>query len=209
MSSGTPEGPSTNPDDWKSPYSTGPGQTPGYGQQPEYGQQPGQGHQQPGYGQQPQGYGQDQGYGQSYGQDQSYGQGQGYGQQAQGYGGQGYGQGYGDQGQGYGPGYGEQPYGQPGYGYGTPPRPNNDGVRTHAIVALVISIVLALSCYISLGGIAGAIMSGIALGKVETDPRSARNLLKWTWIGIGINVALVVLGFGAIIVAGVNGAFDN
>lgn len=207
MSSGTPEGPSTNPDDWKSPYSTGPGQTPGYGQQPEYGQQPGQGHQQPGYGQQP------QGYGQGYGQDQSYGQGQGYGQQAQGYGpgygdqSQGYGQGYGDQ--GYGPGYGEQPYGQPGYGYGTPPRQNNDGVRTHAIVALVISIVLALSCYISLGGIAGAIMSGIALGKVETDPRSARNLLKWTWIGIGINVALVVLGFGALIVAGVNGAFDN
>ncbi|MFD8528294.1 MgtC/SapB family protein [Streptosporangium canum] len=205
MSSGTPEGPSTNPDDWKSPYSTGPGQTPGYGQQPEYGQQPGQGHQQPGYGQQP------QGYGQGYGQDQSYGQGQGYGQQAQGYGpgygDQGYGPGYGEQ--PYGPGYGEQPYGQPGYGYGTPPRQNNDGVRTHAIVALVISIVLALSCYISLGGIAGAIMSGIALGKVETDPRSARNLLKWTWIGIGINVALVVLGFGALIVAGVNGAFDN
>ncbi|WP_207621211.1 MgtC/SapB family protein [Streptosporangium minutum] len=212
MSSGTPEGPSTNPDDWKSPYSTGPGQTPGYGQQPEYGQQPGQGHQQPGYGQQPQGYGQgygqDQGYGQGYGQDQGYGQqAQGYGQ---GYGGQGYGQGYGDQGQGYGPaGYGEQPYGQqPGYGYG-PPRQNNEGVRTHAIVALVISIVLALSCYISLGGIAGAIMSGIALGKVESDPRSARNLLKWTWIGIGINVGLVVLGFGAFIVAGVNGAFDN
>ncbi|MEU7989443.1 MgtC/SapB family protein [Streptosporangium canum] len=207
MSSGTPEGPSTNPDDWKSPYSTGPGQTPGYGQQPEYGQQPGQGHQQPGYGQQP------QGYGQGYGQDQSYGQGQGYGQQAQGYGpgygdqSQGYGQGYGDQ--GYGPGYGEQPYGQPGYGYGAPPRQNNDGVRTHAIVALVISLVLALSCYISLGGIAGAIMSGIALSKVDTDPRSARNLLKWTWIGIGINVALVVLGFGALIVAGVNGAFDS
>lgn len=194
MSSGHPEGPSTNPDNWKSPYGTGPNpnQNPGYGQQHQgYGyEQPGQGYQQPGY---------DQGYGQ---QNQGYGQ-QGYGQPGQ------YGQGYGEPGQ-YGQGYGDQPYGQqPGYGYAAPPHKNNDGVRTHAIVALVISIVLALSCYISLGGIAGAIMSGIALGKVENDPNGARKLLKWVWIGIGINVALVVLGLGAFIVAGVNGAFDN
>ncbi|MFJ2030870.1 hypothetical protein [Streptosporangium sp. NPDC087985] len=182
MSSGHPEGPSTNPDDWKSPYSTGPGQSPGYGQQPYGYEQPGQG-----YGQQSPGYGQP-------GQSQGYGQpGQSYGQQ-----------GYGEPGQGYGePGqYGVQPYGQyqPGYGYPPPPQQNNDGVRTHAIVALVISIVMALSCYVSLGGIAGAILSGIALGKVQTDPRGARNLLKWTWISIGINVALIILGVIAFIV---------
>ncbi|GAA4225859.1 hypothetical protein GCM10023075_24510 [Streptosporangium album] len=221
MSSGHPEGPSTNPDDWKSPYSTGPGQSPGYGnQQPDHGQtrrfdeqdqgQQGYGQQSQGYGQQGQGYGQ-QGYdqpGQGY---QQPGYDQGYGQQSQGYGQPGqYGQGYGEQ--PYGQGYGEQPYGQhqPGYGYGYPPQQQNtDGVRTHAIVALVISIVLGLSCYISLGGIAGAIVAGIALGKVQTDPQGARNLLKWTWISIGINVALVVLGVVALIIAGASGALDS
>ncbi|WP_433246616.1 hypothetical protein ACQPYK_45545 [Streptosporangium sp. CA-135522] len=201
MSSGNPEGPSTNPDDWKSPYSTGPNQNPGYGQQP------GQGHQQPDYGQPGQGYGQP-----AYGQPgQEYGQpGQEYGQPGQ------PGQpGYGQPGQEYGqPGYGygeQQPYGQyqQGYGYAPPPHQGGDGPRTHAIVALVISIVLALSCYISIGGIAGAILSGIALGKVDTDPRGARNLLKWVWISIGINVALVVLGVGAFVIAGINGAFDS
>ncbi|GAA3473504.1 hypothetical protein [Nonomuraea roseola] len=104
----------------------------------------------------------------------------------------------------YGPPYGQQP--PPGYGYGYPPP--QQGPRTHAIVALVISIVLALSCYITPGGIAGAIMSGIALGQVDTHPDKARNLLKWTWISIGINVALVVLGFGVIIALGVTGNLD-
>lgn len=218
--SGHPEGPSTNPDDWKSPYSTGPGQTPGYGQgygghdqgQQNHGQRGypgqdhgGQGHPGQGYGHQDPGGpgygGQDPGA-QGYG-TQEYG-GQGYG--AQGYGGQGYGaerpygvQGYDQQ------AYGEQPYGRypPQYGYGPAPHRNNEGVRTHAIVALVISIMLGLTCYISPGGIAGAIMSGIALGKVDADPRGARNLLKWTWVAIGVNVALLVLGVGALIVVGV------
>jgi hypothetical protein len=191
-----------NPDDWKSPYSTGPGQTPGYGgqprNQPEHGGQPPV---RPEYGQ-PE-YGRP-GYGQP-----EYG-GQLHGQQvhAQGYDPShtpGYEQGYGP---GYGQGYGEPPYGQYPQQYGHGPARNNESVRTHAIVALVISIVLGLSCYVSLGGIAGAILSGIALGKVDTDPRGARNLLKWTWIAIGINVALVILAVGAFIVAGVNGAFD-
>ncbi|GAA2400004.1 hypothetical protein [Nonomuraea africana] len=113
----------------------------------------------------------------------------------------------------YGHGSGEQPYGAPygqqpppGYGYGYPPP--QQGPRTHAIVALVISIVLALSCYITPGGIAGAIMSGIALGQVDTQPDKARNLLKWTWISIGINVALVIVGFGVIIALGVSGNLD-
>jgi len=108
--------------------------------------------------------------------------------------------------------YGQQapnPY-QQQYGYyppgGYPPRP--EGPRTHAIVALVISLVLALSCYVTLGGIAGSILSGIALSKVDTEPDKARGLLKWTWISIGINVALLLIGIVAVIWAGVNGYLD-
>ncbi|GGO20855.1 hypothetical protein GCM10010116_41920 [Microbispora rosea subsp. aerata] len=118
-----------------------------------------------------------------------------------------YGQ-YGQYGQ-YAP-QGPAPYQQQQYGYyppgGYPPR--QEGPRTHAIVALVVSIVLALSCYVTPGGIAGAIMSGIALSKVDTNPDQARNLLKWTWISIGINVALLVVGVGAVVWAGVNGYLD-
>ncbi|GAA2872308.1 hypothetical protein GCM10010517_32630 [Streptosporangium fragile] len=183
MSSGHSEGPSTNPDDWKSPYGTGPGQPSGYDRQPYY-EQP-QSH--PSEHNQTGGY--PAGYGRGYGEPGVYGQ-----PYAQGYGAQSYGQ-----------GYGAQPYGQ---GYAPPPQPGNEGVRTHAVVALVVSIVMAMSCYVSLGGITGAILSGIALGKVDTDVRTARNLLKWTWISIGANVALIVLGIVAFIIAGINGAFD-
>ncbi|MFD0886202.1 hypothetical protein ACFQ08_16780 [Streptosporangium algeriense] len=208
MSSGPPEGPSANPDDWKSPYSTGPGQAPGYDapaygrpaydQSPAYGQPPAYGLQNtqpsPGSGQQQPAY--DPGYAQDHGQ--------GYGQPA-------YDQGYGHPGHPV-QGYGESPYGQypPAYGPGPYPGPpqNVEGVKTHAIIALVISILLGLSCYVSIGGITGAILSALALGKVERDPQGARGLLKWTWISIGINVGLVVLGVGGIIVAGVSGAFD-
>ncbi|MER7128057.1 DUF4190 domain-containing protein [Streptosporangium saharense] len=206
MSSGPPEGPSANPDDWKSPYSTGPGQSPGY-DTPSYGGPPAYGVQntQPSQGSGRQQPSHDQGYGQGYGQpvyDQGYGQGYG----------QGYDQGYGQPGYPATPGYGESPYGQypPSYGPGPYPGPqqNVDGTRTHAIVALVVSIFMAITCYVSLGGLAGIILSAVALSKVERDPQGAKGLLKWTWISIGINVALVVLGVGGIIVAGVNGAFD-
>ncbi len=159
--------------------------------QPPYGTPAQAPYGQPGYDQ--------QGYGQpAYGQP-GYDQ-QGYGQP--GYGQPGYGQpGYGQPGYGQ-PGYGQPGYGQPGYGqpYGYPPRPGGDGPRTHAIVALVISIVMALSCYVTLGGIAGAILAGIALGKVDTEPARARSLLKWCWISIGINIGLLFLGIVAAIV---------
>ncbi|GGS72901.1 hypothetical protein GCM10010156_34770 [Planobispora rosea] len=193
MSSGTPEGPSTNPGDWKSPYSTGPGQTSGYGgQQPSgYGQpghgQPATGYDRPstGYGESPAGYGQAE-----YGRPSpaAYG---GYGPSHDAYGQAGYGQG----------GYGR------GYGYGSPDYHNVDGVRTHGIVALIVSLVLALSCFLSLGGVAGAILSGVALSKVDHETARARDLLKWTWISIGANVVLLVLGAAVFIAAGVNDAF--
>jgi hypothetical protein len=206
VSSGHPEGPSTNPDDWKSPYSTGPSQTPGYGE--PYGYEPPQQERRPEYGQpgdQPN-YGQDQAYGQNPGQGYGQAPGQSYGS------GQGYGQTQG-QGQPYGQGYGEQPpYGQypPPYvqGYGPVSQPGSESTRTHAIVALIVSLVFALSCFVSLGGIAGAIMSGMALGKVDRDVSGARKLLKWTWISIGINIVLILLGLAAFIIAGLNGVFS-
>src|SRR5690606_25504516 len=65
----------------------------------------------------------------------------------------------------------QQQYGHYGPPYGPPPR--QEGTRTHAIVALVISAVLALSCYVSIGGIIGTVLSGVALNKVETHPDQA------------------------------------
>lgn len=93
------------------------------------------------------------------------------------------------------PGYGPAPYQQPGPGYGPPPGypPPGEGPRTHAIVALVIGIVLALSCYVTPGGIAAAILAGQALQKAAYEPLKAKKLLKWAWTAVGINVGLWVL----------------
>lgn len=170
--------PGQDPREWQTPGVPHPSQgQPGYGQ-PGYGAQ-GYGQAQPGYGQ--------QAYGQpGYGDPQA-----GYGQP--GYGGQGW-QGPYDQAYGADPyqaGYGQAGYAVPGgYPYGPPVR--TDGLRTHAIVALVISIMLALSCYLSLGGLVGAILAGIGLSKIDTQPHTTRRLLKWTWISIGTNVTLLV-----------------
>ncbi|GGM80453.1 hypothetical protein GCM10010106_28880 [Thermopolyspora flexuosa] len=185
--------PGSDPREWQSPGPNPYPQGSGY-DQPGYGQ-PGydQGYAQPGY---------DQGYAQP-GYDQGYGQ-PGYGQE--GYAQPGYADpGYAQPGQAA-PGwqnaydqaaYGvdQQAYGAPGYGQPYPPPPRNDGLRTHAIIALVITIVLALSCYVSLGGIAGAILSGIALSKVDTQPETARGLLRWAWVAVGINVGLIAALF--------------
>ncbi|MBB2914749.1 hypothetical protein FHS43_006061 [Streptosporangium becharense] len=222
MSSGYPEGPSTNPDDWKSPYGTGPGQSPGYGRpagdtQPAgYGQPSGHDPYARPSGYDPSsGYGQPSGhapYGQSPGHDPSSGHGQrpyGYEQPQQGYpaphnqtGGYpaDYGRGYGE------PGVYDQPYHGQGYAPGHPPQHGDEGTRTHAIVALVISIIMALSCFVSFGGTVGVILSAIALGKVDTDVRTARSLLKWTWISIAANVALLVLGILGIVFLGISSA---
>ncbi|GIH78509.1 hypothetical protein [Planobispora longispora] len=183
MSSGTPEGPSTNPGDWKSPYSTGPGQTPGHGGQPSGDEAPGSG--QGGYGQSSPGYGQND-----------------YDRTSPGYGN--HGPSYDAYGQA---GYGQGGYGQ-GYGYGPPRHPNVDGVRTHATIVLIISICLALSCFLTLGGIAGVVLSAIALSRVDQETHRAGYLLKWAWISIGINVGLLILGAVTFITAGVNGVFD-
>ncbi|MBG0826473.1 hypothetical protein HS041_01575 [Planomonospora sp. ID67723] len=99
-------------------------------------------------------------------------------------------------------------YGQ-GYGYAAGPYHDVEGVRTHAIVAMVVSITLALSCFVSLGGIVGTILSGIALGKVETEPARARGLIRWVWIGIGVNLGLIALATTTFLVAGLSNAFGS
>ncbi|WP_214417114.1 DUF4190 domain-containing protein [Sphaerisporangium fuscum] len=212
MSSGTPE--SGSPQDWQSPYTSQGGHDPhggGYGApghstsyDPQYGPPgyppqdrppytaPGQAPYDPQYGTQGQydqygapAQGQYDQYGRPYASQPSYEQPYGAPGQPP------YGQ----------PGYGAQPgYGQPpGYGpyqpnpYGYPAPPVDDGPRTHAIIALVISIVMSLSCYVTLGGIAGVILSAIALSKAQTEPQRAKKLLPWVWISIGINVVLIVL----------------
>ncbi|MET8159203.1 hypothetical protein ABZT47_22775 [Sphaerisporangium sp. NPDC005289] len=60
-----------------------------------------------------------------------------------------------------------------------------------------------MSCYVSLGGIAGVVLSGIALGKADTEPDRARSLLKWGWVAIGVNIGLVIIGVAVLIVVGV------
>ncbi|MFI6511734.1 hypothetical protein ACIBCT_29365 [Streptosporangium sp. NPDC050855] len=221
MSSGHSEGPSTNPDDWKSPYGTGPGPASGddrlaydrerspqgysSGHDRASGDpaHTGQGYGAPAYA--------DQGYGAHERADQGYGQ--GYPGQA--YTDHGHAGGYGDGGYtrpdhgsypgGYGQGYAEQPYGA---GHDPVASRNAEGVRTHAIIVLAVGIVLSLSCFLSIGGLVSAVLSGIALGRVDSDPRGARGLLRWAWISIGVNVGLLVLGVAAFIVAGLNDAFS-
>ncbi|MFC4592125.1 hypothetical protein [Sphaerisporangium corydalis] len=230
MSSGPPEQSGQDPKDWQSPYGP-PGGHDAYGDRPPDGEPYGGGAQSP-YDQRPydrppagspydqdhsspydqphdrQGYAQPTYDQQGYPPQQGYAPQEGYPPPGQNPYAAGYDPSYGTPSQGpYGqPGYGQQGYGQPyGYGppYGYPPRPPADSQRTHAIVALVISLVLAMSCYVSLGGIAGAILAGIALGKADTDPPGARSLLKWCWISIGINVVLLVGGIATIIIIGV------
>jgi hypothetical protein len=103
---------------------------------------------------------------------------------------------YGDPGYGgaasYGvPSYGEQgwqdPYAVPGPGYGPPIPPASQG---SAIGALVCNIVATFFCCFLLA-VPGIITSAIALGRIQTDPESARNLTKWGW---GLFIVQAVLG---------------
>ena len=96
------------------------------------------------------------------------------------------------------PAYGVPPaygYAQPAYGYPGWRDPAADSVRTQAIVALVVGIVLGLLCCIP-GGIGSAVTAGLAMGRVDRDVASARRLVRWSW---GITAASVVLGVVAVV----------
>lgn len=105
---------------------------------------------------------------------------------------------YGQQGGGWDP-YGE--YAQQGYGPpGVPYTPASQGA---AIAALVCNIVATLCCLL---GIPGIVTAAIALGKVNTEPESARTLTIWSWVIFAITM---VLGITVIIIAFAVGAFSE
>jgi len=139
------------------------------GPQDPHGQQP--------HGQQP--YGDQPPYGWSYpGHDQPYGQ--PYpGQQGQ----PPYGQPY-PQPQEYGGGGYPPP--MPGYGY----QPPVENPRGKAIGALIANIAVTLLCCPPFG-IAGIVVSAMAMSRSDTQPESAGNLTKWGW---GLAAASAVLG---------------
>lgn len=107
----------------------------------------------------------------------------------------------------YGAPYGQQPppgYGY-GYGYGTPPRPNTDGSRANAIVALVLNLIATVSCC-NILAIPGAVLAGMALGRLENDLGTAKRMLVWSWV---LFAAGFVLGITVFLILGLNGYLDD
>ncbi|MDL4820469.1 hypothetical protein [Actinomadura opuntiae] len=94
--------------------------------------------------------------------------------------------------------YGPQgpPYGQQGYPYGPPGVPHARPSNGSTIAALVCNCVVAVLCC-NIVAIPGIITGALALGRVNTDPASARRLTIWSWslfaasILIGIILAVV------------------
>ena len=103
----------------------------------------------------------------------------------------------------FNPGYGipghPQQYGQYGqYGPGPylpPPQPASNGA---AVAALVANILLTITCC-GLLALPGIVTAAMAMGRVNTDPVSARNLTLWSWVIFGgavlVGIVLVVLFF--------------
>lgn len=108
-----------------------------------------------------------------------------------------------DTGGAYGQGYGyTQPgYGQPGYGYGPPGVPHRATSNGFTIAALVCNAVAIVMCC-NIVAIPGVITAAIALGRVQTDPESARRLTIWSWslfaasLVIGVALLIVYVLFG-------------
>lgn len=109
------------------------------------------------------------------------------------------------------------PYPPPGYpggagsgytgGYtGVGSSPEQQSTRTQAVVSLVLNILSVLACANVLG-IVGAILAGVALGRLDTDLPSARNLVRWSWIllvgGLVLLLLVVLVGAAVLLVGGV------
>lgn len=80
------------------------------------------------------------------------------------------------------PGYTVYPYPAP---YAV--QPVSDGPRTQAIAALVSNIAVCLLCC-PLFGIAGIVLSAMAMSRSERDPVSARKLVTWSWAALAASV---------------------
>lgn len=102
----------------------------------------------------------------------------------------------------------QDPYAQQGYGYGPPGVPRAPASNGAAIAALVCNIVAVAFC----GGIfaiPGIITAAIALGRVQTDPESARRLTIWSWVILGISIVLAIAMFAAFIALGIFSASQS
>ncbi|MCW2884675.1 MAG: hypothetical protein JWL58_1537 [Streptosporangiaceae bacterium] len=88
------------------------------------------------------------------------------------------------------PGYGA------GYGYGPPGVPPSGTTNGSAIGALICNIVALFGVFFCcLGAVAslpGAILGGMALGRTQSNPESARQLALWSWICFGLSIVLSV-----------------
>jgi hypothetical protein len=96
----------------------------------------------------------------------------------------------------------QDPYAMPTPGYGPPMPPASQGA---AIGALVCNIVATFFCCFLLT-IPGIITSAIALGRIQSDPESARNLTRWSW---GLFIASAILGLILVVIYAVVIATTN
>ena len=62
---------------------------------------------------------------------------------------------------------------------------------------------MTLSC-IGFLAIAGIVTAGIAMGKVQTNPESARTLTIWSWVIFAVNVLIVAAFIIILLVAAAN-----
>lgn len=100
----------------------------------------------------------------------------------------------------YAPGYHPPGYpAAPGYAYGPPGNPSAPASTGSATAALVCNIVVAVMLCNVLA-IPGIVTSALALGRVRTNPRSARTLTIWSWVLFGasllIGLIFMILFFG-------------
>ncbi|MFA1543427.1 hypothetical protein [Actinomadura monticuli] len=106
---------------------------------------------------------------------------------------------YGGQGWSGTPYSGGQPPGYP-YGYGppgVPVRPTSNASTTACLVCNIASVLLCCGIL----GIPGAIVSAIAMGRVQSDPESARKLTIAGWVLFGLSILCgIVIGIIYIIV---------
>jgi hypothetical protein len=95
----------------------------------------------------------------------------------------------------YGSGYGAPGYPAPGYPMGPVRSPEASSLRSQAITALILNILAVVFCC-GLASIGGAIMAGLAIGRVDTDLPVARRQLAWSWglLAANLVIALILAG---------------
>ncbi|TDC65215.1 hypothetical protein E1200_18825 [Actinomadura sp. GC306] len=91
--------------------------------------------------------------------------------------------------------YGGSAYGggYPNAGYGPPGVPTSQSGNGSTVAALVCNIVMVVLCCGVLS-IPGVITSAIAMGRVHSDPESARRLTVWSWVLFGASIVLGIIG---------------